>query len=445
MSELAFEIVLILLLILLNGVFALAEIAVISARRVRLQQRAESGDRGARVALELATEPTNFLSTVQIGITLVGILAGAYGGARISENISTAVARIPVLEPHADMVGFGLVVLAITYLSLVVGELLPKRLALGNPERIAAIMARPMRALSKVASPLVGVLSFSTNVLIRIMGIRPGKESPVTAEEINILLQQGESAGIFEPVEQDIVENALRLDDLKVSGIMTPRTEVEALDIDAGDDEVVAAIIESPHGWFPVVKGDPDNVVGVARGRDLLIHRVAGRGLDYEGVIHPPTFVPRSQSALRVLEQMKQSGAHMAIVIDEFGGLLGIVTLTDIMEALVGQIRAPGMPADPMVVAREDGSMLLDGRLTLHHLRDLLDVNELPKEEEGGYETLGGWIMVMLGRIPAEGDAFDFAGRRIEVLKMDGKRVDRVVVPRRPVSRRGADTSPGTN
>ena len=428
MATLISEILLILLLIVANGILALAEIAVVSARRVRLQQRADNGDAGARVALELASEPTRFLSTVQIGITLVGILAGAFGGATITEYLAAGVSRIPALAPYAEALGLGVVVLTITYLSLVIGELLPKRLALSNPERVAAVVARPMRFLSYLAAPVVHILSASTTVLIRLLGVRPAKEPPVTAEEINILLEQGENAGVFEPTEQDLVESALHLDELRVSALITPRTEIVWLNIDAPLESVRDTIVNSPHAYFPAAHGNLENVAGVVRGRDVLACQVMGQSVNLLTLMEPPLFVPESQSALKMLELFKRSGQHMVLIIDEFGGLLGLVTLTDIMEALVGDIRSPGLPDEPAAVRQADGSWLLDGRLPVHEVKELLDLNELPQQAEAGYETLGGLVMAMLGRIPAQGDAFEFAQRRFEVVDMDGKRVGQVLV-----------------
>ncbi len=432
MSSLLINSLVILLLIIANGVFALAEIAVISASRVRLQQRSETGDKGARMALALISEPTRFLSTVQVGITLVGILAGAFGGATIAETLSAQLSWLPVVGPYAYAAGLALVVLAITYLTLVIGELLPKRIALSNPEVLASAVARPMRLLSVLLAPVVYFLSASTDLLVRLFGIRPAKELPVTAEEISILLEQGERAGIFEPTEQDIIESALRLDDLRVSALITPRMEVVWLDIDDTHENNMATVVNSPHMSFPVAKENLDNVIGVVGGRDVLISQLMSPPADILALMKPPVFVPESKSTLEMLELFKQSSQHMAIVIDEFGGTHGLVTMTDVMEALVGEIRGPGLPQEPESMRFENGAWLLDGRLPLQEFMEHLDMRELPEDAEEGFDTLGGFVMAMLGRIPVEGDSFEHADKLFEVVKMDGKRVDEVRVKPHP-------------
>jgi putative hemolysin len=318
-----FDITVLLLLILANGIFALAEISVVSARRARLQQRAESGDRGAAAALKLISEPTRFLSTVQVGITLIGILTGAFGGATIAAYLAEVLQRIPRMEPHASAFSLTAVVILITYLTLVLGELLPKRLALHNPEGIAAAVAHPMGILSRALAPVVAVLSASTNVLARLAGVRGVKEPPVTAEEIRILLEQGESAGVFEPTEQDIVENALRLDDIWVSALITPRTVIAWLDLDDPFETIVETVAGSRLTYFPVARESLDNVEGTVRGRDVLVQKIRGHPGGLAAVMRPPVFVPESRSALDMLEMFRHSGAHMALVIDEFGGLIG--------------------------------------------------------------------------------------------------------------------------
>lgn len=428
MPSLLANLIIILLLILINGIFALSEIAVVSARRSRLQQRAEEGNRGSRIALELISEPTRFFSTIQTGITLIGILAGAFGGSTIALHLSALLGRILLLKPYAYPISLAIVVLLITYFTLVIGELLPKRLALTNAEGIASAIALPMRFFSKILSPVVYVLSTSTNLLARILGIRPTKELPITAEEITILLEQGESAGVFEPTEQDIVESALRLDDVRVSALITPRMDITWLDIDEPPNSILAAIAGSPHSTFPVAHENLDNVAGIVRGRDVLIRKAEGQPFELITLMKPAVFVPESQSALEMLETFKHSSQHMAMVIDEFGGLMGLVTLTDIIEALVGEIHSPGLPEEPEVVKLEGGAWLLDGGLPIHEFMEILDMREPPEEAERGYDTLGGFVMDMLGRIPVRGDSFEHAHFRFEVMGMEGKRVGKVQV-----------------
>lgn len=440
MPSMLADLIIILLLIVINGIFALSEIAVVSARRSRLQQRAQEGNRGSRVALELISEPTRFFSTIQTGITLVGILTGAFGGVTVAGYLSETLVKIPAIEAYAYPISLGIVVLTITYLTLVLGELLPKRIALSSAEEIASLMARPMLFFSKLLSPVVYILSVSTNLLARILGIRPTKELPITAEEITILLEQGESAGVFEPTEQDIVESALRLDDVRVSALVTPRMDITWLDIDESSETVLTTIANSPHSAFPVAYENLDNVAGIVRGRDVLIRKAMGQPAELITLMKPPIFVPESQSALEMLETFKHSSQHMAMVIDEFGGLMGLVTLTDVIEALVGEIHSPGLPEEPEVVKLAGGAWLLDGGLPLHEFMEILDMRELPEEAERGYDTLGGFVMDMLGRIPVRGDSFEHGHFRFEVMAMEGKRVGKVQVTPLPLQ-----TSPDTD
>jgi putative hemolysin len=420
------EVALILVLILANGVFALAETAVLAARRARLQQRAEQGDLGAQTALDLAREPARFLSTVQIGITLVGILAGAFSGATLAEAIALQVGRVPALTPYAEAIGLLIVVLPVTYLSLVLGELLPKHLALRDPERLAARMARPMLALSRLAAPVVRLLSLSTDLLQRLLGLGVAPEAHVTPEEINIMVEHGRSVGVFEAGEQEIVESALTLGDRRVSSVLTPRTELVWVEQTASVDQIRDTLLNSPHVLFPVGQGSLDNVVGMLRGRDFLGRLALGQPVSVTDVMFPPIFVPESQSVLEVLELLKHTREHAALVIDEFGGLHGMVTRADILEALVGEMPTRYHPAEE-TVRRPDGSWLLDGRLSIAEFSAVLELRDLPPETSGAYETLGGFVMTMLGAIPAVGQHFDYQNWRFEVIDMDARRVDRVL------------------
>ncbi len=421
------EIILILALILANGVFALAEIAVVSARRARLQHRAEQGDLGAKTALELAREPARFLSTVQIGITLVGILAGAFSGATLAEAIAERVARTPALAPYAEAIALVAVVLPVTYFSLVLGELLPKQIALRDPEGMAARMARPMLALSRLAGPVVRFLSLSTDVLQRLLGLSAVAESPVSAEEINILVDQGRRVGVFDPGEQNIVESALTLGDRRVSSVLTPRTQLIWIDRDAPEETIRYTVLNHPHVMFPVAQGSLDNVVGMLRGRDYLGQLATGQPAALEALMSPPLVVPESQSILDVLELLKRTREHAALVIDEFGGLHGMVTRADILEALVGDMPSYHQPAEE-TVHRPDGSWLLDGRLSVAEFTNLLGLRSLSAEAHGDFETLGGFVMTVLGRVPAAGQTFDYEDWRFEVMDMDARRVDRILV-----------------
>jgi putative hemolysin len=397
-----------------------------------LQQRAEEGDAGAAVALQMARDPARFLSTVQIGITLVGILAGAFSGATLAEVIADWLQTFPALAPYSEALGLVAVVLPVAYLSLVIGELLPKQLALTNAERVAARVARPMQWLSRLAAPVVKLLGLSTGLLIRVMGVRPSTEPPVTVEEINILVEQGRRGGVFEAGEQDIAESALTLGDRRVSGVMTPRTEIVWIERDAPLEEIRAAVVTSRHVHFPVARGSLDNVLGLMRGRDFLVQLVMGQALDWAALLHEPLFVPETQTILDVLQRFKQTRERAALVIDEFGGVHGLVTRTDILEALVGELPTRDQPVEE-TVRREDGSWLLDGRLSLPEFMDVLDLRGLPAETLANYDTLGGFVLWMLGEVPSVGRRFEYAGWRFEVVDMDGRRVDRVLaVPLEP-------------
>jgi putative hemolysin len=428
MSPVVTQIVAVLLLILLNGLFAMAEIAVISSRKTRLQQRADAGDRGARAALALAETPNRFLSTVQIGITLIGILAGAFGGVTISQELAAALRQIKAIAPYSDVIALTIVVMGITYLSLVIGELVPKRLAMNNPERIAGAMAAPMRLLSILSAPLVHLLSASTEVVLKVLGIRPSDEPPVTEDEIRLLLAQGTKAGIFREVEQDMVESVLKLDDLRASALMTPRPDIYWLDIDDSPDEIRAKIISSPYSRFPVASGSLDEILGEVQAKDLLARSLAGEPFDLQAGLRSPLYVPEIMPALRVLEALRQSSTQMALVIDEYGSVQGLVTINDILEAIVGDIPTADELAYPQVVQREDGSWLVDGMLPIDELKELFHIDSLPGEEQGLYQTVAGFVMMQLGTIPSAADHFTWAWLRFEVVDMDGPRVDKVLI-----------------
>jgi len=421
------QILIILLLILANGILAMSEIAVISARKARLEERASRGDAQARAALELANAPNEFLSAIQIGITLVGILAGAFGGATIADGLAAGLQRIPLIAPYRQAIAVGVVVMCITFLSLVFGELTPKRLALSDPERIASAMALPMQWFARVASPVVRLLTISTDLVLRVLGVRPSTEPPVTEEEIQVLIEQGTRAGVFEEAEQDMVEGVLRLGDRQISTMMTPRTEVVWFDVDDPPDVVRRKIAESAHSRFPVAHSSLDNILGIVQTKDLLMHSLTGQPLDLRTLAQRPLFVPETKPVLDVIELFRETRNHIALVIDEYGSLLGMVTINDILEGIVGDMPAVGEPAQPSAIQREDGSWLLDGLMPVDEFEDLLQV-ELPEESRGFYQTLGGFVMAQLGRIPSAADHFEWKQLRFEVVDMDGHRVDKVLV-----------------
>ena len=428
MSSITLEILIILVLIIVNGVFSMSEMAIISARKVRLQHQANQGDAKARAALELAEAPNRFLSTVQVGISLIGILTGAFGGATLADKLASYLILIPGLAPYSQAIAFAIVVLTIAYLSLIIGELVPKRLALNNPERIAANVAIPMRMVETIASPVVHLLSASTDLVLRVLGIGPSTEPQVTEEEIKVLIEQGTEAGTFEEAEQDMVERVFRLGDRPVNALMTPRPDIVWLDLEDSAEENRQKMMESAHSRFPVCQGGLDDVLGVLHVTDLLSRSLSGQPLDLAISLRQPVFVPESTRGLKVLELFKQTGIHMALVIDEYGVVQGLVTLNDILVEIVGDVSSADELGNPQAVQREDGSWLLDGMLPVDEFFELFEIEELRGEHRGSYQTLGGFVMTHLGRIPAAADHFEWEGMRLEVMDMDGNRVDKVLV-----------------
>jgi putative hemolysin len=426
------EIVIIFLLILINGFFAMSEIALVSSRKVRLEQRAEEGDRGAAAALELTQSANRLLSSVQIGITLVSMFTGVLGGATLAAQLTKLLVKIPWLVPYASGVSLVLVVLLTTYFSLVLGELIPKRLGLNNPEKIASRVAGFMTFISKISAPIIHLLTASTDLGLRILGVSPNSEPPITEEEIKGLVEAGTQVGVFEETEQDMIEGVFRLNDRLINAIMTPRTEIEWLDLEDTSQVLLDEVMHSSHSRFPVANGSLDEVVGILNAKDLLEQHLTNQPFDLLALVQKPLFVPENTPASRVLELVRQSGLHEALVIDEYGGLLGLVTLFDVLEAIVGELPAQDEPSEPEVVLREDGSYLLDGLLPIDELKDLFDLDELPEEEKIGYQTLGGFMMNQLGHIPSSGQKFQLQNFSFEVVDMDGRRVDKVLVTALP-------------
>ncbi len=422
------DLLLILVLILANGAISMSEFAVISARKARLQQWAEDGSKKAAAALRLANSPNLFLATVQIGITLVGVLSGVFGGFKIAGSLADQLSRIPVLAPYSHTLAVGAVVLAISFLTLVVGELVPKRLALNNPERIALLVSPVMGFLSAVASPAVRLLSVSTDLILRMIRMKPSVDPPVTEEEIKMLIGQGTDAGVFEEAEQEMLQRVFRLADRRVGMIMTPRKRVTWLDINDSDDKHRRIIAESTCSEFPVCQGKLSNTLGIVHVRDLLARSLTNRPLDLRATMKQPLFVLETTPILRLLEMFKESGMHMGMIIDEYGTVEGLVTLTDIMESVVGDLPSIDEQEEPRILQREDGSWLVDGLLPIDELKEVFRIKMLPEEKAGYYQTLGGFIMTHLKRIPSAGDHFTICGLRFEILDMDGHRVDKVLV-----------------
>jgi putative hemolysin len=430
LSSLLLECLVIGVLILLNGVLSGSELAMMSARRLRLEQQAERGHRPAAMALQLIRSPNDFLSTVQIGITLIGILSGALGGSRVARSLQPLLEAVPALRPWSEPLALGIVVTLITFLSLVLGELVPKRIALSDPERIACAVAPLMRTLSRWLAPLAHLLGASTDRLLGLMGIGETGEPEITEEEIRTLLRRGTESGLFEVAEHAMVERVFRLADRPVKAIMTPRTDICWLDLAESPQAHLQRVMEVNHSLFPVARGSLDDCLGVVRGRTLLAAQLGDGPRDIEALLQPPLFVGESTRALKLIEQFKSTGIHIALVTDEFGGIEGLVTLNDMMEAIVGDLSTGQDREDPMIIVRQDGSWLLDGALDIADFKDLVGKGRLPDEVRGGYQTLGGFVMHYLEHIPRAGDGFEWDDLRIEVVDMDGNRVDKLMVSR---------------
>ncbi|MEZ4595224.1 MAG: hemolysin family protein [Chloroflexota bacterium] len=418
----------VLLLIIANGIFAMAEISVVSARKARLQQQANEGRRGAKLALQLATDSDDFLSTVQIGITLIGILAGVFGGQTIAGQLAPLLEPLPLIGPYSDSVSLGIVVVIITYLSLVIGELVPKQIGLNNPERIASLMAQPMSVLAKLTSPLVSLLSLSTRLVLRLLRIEPNKESPVTVEELQILVQQSAESGIINPLNEEMMEQVLRLSEQRVNALMTDRIDMVWLDLDDALEVNRQKIIQSGHSRFPVTREDADNILGIVFVKDLLAQCLSDQPLDLEAAIKPALFVPEGLPVLELLERFKEAKTQIAFVLDEHGGVEGLLTFNDLLETIVGDVPEFHDPADPTATKREDGSWLVDGKMLIDDFKMLFNIDDMPEEDKNYYQTLGGFVMFHLGRVPQAGDAFVWDGFGFEVMDMDWRRVDKVLL-----------------
>jgi putative hemolysin len=421
-------------LILVNSVFAMAEIALVSARKARLVPLAEAGNRGAQAALELKADPSRLLSTVQIGVTLIAVLSGTFGEATLGDQLERQLGTHPgFIARYAHVISMGVVVIGISYFSLILGELVPKRIALLHPEWIAATLARSMRAVARVGAPIEWFLSASTDLVLRLLPVRSQGAAPVTDEEITFMLREGVATGHIPHAETAIVEMALRLGDRRASTVMTPRTQIEWVDLDDSEEENQRKIRDSNYSRFPVVQGGSQQVIGIVQAKDLLAACLAQQPLDLRAATRPPLYLPNTVTVLRVLEVFKTSGEPMALIVDEYGDLEGLVTPSDILETLVGDIPdSPG--ADQRIVRRDDETWLIDGMIGLDELKQVLRISRLPGEDPD-FHTLGGYLMARLNRVPMEADRISAGDWRFEVVKMDGRRVDRVLVT--PVKGRG--------
>ena len=425
------DVLLLLLLIVLNGIFAMSEIAVVSARRARLIQLAEDGSKGARHALTLASEPTRFLSSVQVGITSIGILNGAIGEGVIAARLRPALEQVPLLAPYADTLSLAIMVAVLTYVSLIIGELVPKRIALIHPETVASVIARPMEVVAGVTRPIVFLLSVSTDSILRLFRVRQAKQPGVTADEIRVMLEQGAEEGVFEPTEHELVTNVLNLDERHVGAVLTPRSDVVYVDIRDSVDTLREKLREQPHSVLPLCDGSLDKVLGFVRSTKVL-ERFLERGQpDLPSLAEPPLFVPETMTLMKLLEQFKRTHLPIALVVDEFGDVEGLVSFTDVISSIVGDLpMEPG--EEPAIVQREDGSWLLDGAVDLDTALRTLEAEAMVNDEDRQhFHTLGGLAMVALGRVPRTGDVFERGDYRFEVVDMDGNRVDRVLASRK--------------
>lgn len=423
-----FEIGVIALLVLLNGVFAMSELAIVSARRSRLLAMQRQGRRGAAEALGLADDPQRFLPTVQVGITLIGIFAGAFGGARLSGSLAVVIQDVPLIGLFAPEVAFGLVVIAITFASLILGELVPKQFALRDPERIAILVSRPMTMLARLSSPAVWLLAHTSRLVLRLAGRHTRSDQSVTEEEVKAVVAEGADSGAIETEERHMIERVLRLADRPVRALMTPRTEVEWINLSDTPAEIGARLRSSHVTRFVVADQRVDNVLGVVAAKDLLDQALSGIPLALAPLLRQPMVLPDALSALGALERMRGDPLGMALVMDEYGSFEGVVTASDLLEAIIGELGPAPEPPAESTVQRQDGSLLLDGMMPSDELRTRLDLPPLPAA--GTYHTLAGLMLALLGRVPREGDRIVWAGWRFEIVDMDGRRVDKVLASR---------------
>lgn len=420
------EIALLIAFIILNGIFAMSEIALVTARKARLQKLINVGDGAAKAALELGNDPNKFLSTVQIGITSIGVLNGIVGEAALAGPFSIWLTSLGIPSPHAGYLATGLVVVIITYFSIVLGELVPKRLGQITPEPLARLVARPMMWLATLAKPFVLLLSTSTQLVLRLCGIKDAGRQALTAEELHLMLQEGSETGIIEQQEHQMVKNVFRLDDRPIASLMVPRSEVIYFDADESLEKNLQRFEMSPHSRFPVVRGNWSDILGIANARQMLGQTLRGEQPNLTEGLQPAVYVPESLTGMELLEEFKNSGVQMTIVVDEYGEVQGIVTIQDVMEAITGEFK-PHRIEESWAVARDDGSWLLDGLIPIPELKDRLRMNAVPEEERGRYHTLSGMVMLLLGKIPQTGDCCEWENWSFEIVDLDGLRIDKVL------------------
>lgn len=425
------EIAILFGLILLNGVFAMSEIALVTARKARLQRLAEAGDASATAAIQLGDDPNRFLSTVQIGITSIGVLNGIVGEATLAQPFGIWLQRMGVEVEWSQYLATGLVVVSITYFTIVLGELVPKRIGQISPEPIARIVARPMLWLAALTKPFVRLLSGSTQLVLRTFGVTERLEPSVTQEEIHLMLAEGSSAGVIEQHEHEMVRNVFRLDDRQIASLMVPRSEIVYFDVNEPLEENLKRFEESDHSRFPVVRGGWDEVLGVANVREWLAQTLRGEKPNLTDNLQPAVFLPESLTGMELLENFKNSGVKLAFIVDEYGEVQGIVTLQDVMEAITGEFKTH-RAEDAWAVQRDDGSWLLDGLIPVPELKDRLSLKGVPEEERGRYNTLSGMMMLLMGRLPQTSDRCEWEDWIFEIVDLDGKRIDKVLAVRKP-------------
>lgn len=428
MTTVLLELTVIFVLLVANGVFSMAEIAIVSSRKAKLRSLADAGDTRARLALSLAESPNTFLATVQVGITLVGVLAAAFSGASISEKLAAYLRDFPVLAPHADKLAFGLVVVVLTYFTLVIGELLPKRIGLGNPEGVARLLAGPMHRLSRLGAPVVTLLGRSTDLLLALFRIKAEPDVKVSEEEVRLLVREGTRAGIFHPEEPAMVESVMAFDRLPVRDLMTPRAKIIWINVTDSHDTIWHRIVVSAHSTFPVYEGKRDHVLGLVTVKSIYANLAAGAPVNVRDLTTPALIVPASLSATALLERFKRTRKHVALVTDEFGAISGLISLHDIMEAIVGELPAPGDRLKPRAVRRDDGRWLVDGLLDVAEFERTVTDFPLHTGPARDYESFAGFIVKHLGHVPLEGESFRYHGYLVEIIDLDGHRVDKVLL-----------------
>ena len=427
------ELLILLLLIVLNGALVLSEMSIVASRKVRLQHWADERRPGASTALALAQDPGSFLSTTQIGITVIGIASGAFAAETVAKQLAGFLAAFTVLQPYAETLAFVVVVTGITLCSLVIGELVPKRIALLHPEAIASAIAGPMRLVSQLAFPLVKAMSLATDGVLQLFSSGNDRPAPISPDEIRILMRQGAAAGVFDQNEQAMVSRVFRMDERRVTSVMTPRLDIRMLDLQHPFEANRAILLESSHSRFLLCNGGLDTIVGIVHAKGLLDDALQGRPFDLATHASKPLYVPDGLTITDVLEAFKKHRSHLALVVDEYGGIEGLVTMTDVMEALVGDIGTAEETTDADIVRRDDGSWLVDGAVAVQRLNEVVGLESaVSADDAAGYNTLGGFVMMKLRRMPRTGDKFEAGGYRFEVIDMDGNRVDKLLVSRVP-------------